>query len=239
MQELIFELHYLGSTEYSFGLNFSRPAAPVLAQAFRFLSLGFNGYKEVMTQDLKNARLLSRALELSGKFEVLSDIHKPVNAAVGAAAKVGALDEEDAEYYEPGLPVVAFKFSDEWSKEHPNVQQSWVQTLLRVKGWIVPNYNLSPEVDDIQVLRVVVRETLEESLLESLVQDIFSIAEDLENKDSPTGALAALGHQAASGGVGGSGKGQHHKGNNKHGRHGLHRPDAGTGVKATGYAKQC
>lgn len=31
-KDLVFELHYLGSVEYSFSLNFSRPAAPVLAQ---------------------------------------------------------------------------------------------------------------------------------------------------------------------------------------------------------------
>ncbi|KAE8213191.1 hypothetical protein CF326_g9858 [Tilletia indica] len=37
----LFELHYLGRVEYSFNLNFSRPAAPVLAQYFSFISLGF------------------------------------------------------------------------------------------------------------------------------------------------------------------------------------------------------
>ena len=44
-KELVFELHYLGSTEYSFSLNFSRPAAPIIAQYFSlvrrmYISLG-------------------------------------------------------------------------------------------------------------------------------------------------------------------------------------------------------
>lgn len=44
-KDLIFELHYLGSTEYSFGLNFSRPASPVLMFYFNMISLGFKGFK--------------------------------------------------------------------------------------------------------------------------------------------------------------------------------------------------
>ena len=64
-KDLIFELHYLGSVEYSFSLNFSRPAAPVIAQYYNFVHLGFDGYRKVALTDLKNARLLSRALEAS------------------------------------------------------------------------------------------------------------------------------------------------------------------------------
>ena len=75
-KDLIFELHYLGSVEYSFSLNFSRPAAPIIAQYFMFLHLGFGGYRSIALQDLKNARTLSRALEKSGYYEVLSDIHR-------------------------------------------------------------------------------------------------------------------------------------------------------------------
>jgi hypothetical protein len=33
-KEMIFELHYLGETDYSFNLNFSRPAHPILGQMF-------------------------------------------------------------------------------------------------------------------------------------------------------------------------------------------------------------
>jgi glutamate decarboxylase len=40
-EDLIFELHYLGSVEYSFSLNFSRPAAPIIAQYFNLIHLGF------------------------------------------------------------------------------------------------------------------------------------------------------------------------------------------------------
>jgi len=40
--------------------------------------------------------------------------------------------------YEPGLPVVAFKFSESFREQYPRLQQSWIQTLLRTRGWYVP-----------------------------------------------------------------------------------------------------
>ncbi|VDC05381.1 unnamed protein product, partial [Peniophora sp. CBMAI 1063] len=86
-KDLIFELHYLGSVEYSFSLNFSRPAHPIIAQYFNFIHLGFKGYRDVALADLKNARTLSRALEASGYFTVLSDIHRPANPEAGALQK--------------------------------------------------------------------------------------------------------------------------------------------------------
>lgn len=235
-KELVFELHYLGSVEYSFGLNFSRPAAPILVQAWRFLSLGFNGYKAVMENDLKNARLLSRALELSGKFEVLSDIHRPKKNLIASAADAVTGDSESAEHYEAGLPVVAFKWTDEFQKKNPHLQQSWMQTLLRVKGYIVPNYNLSPDCGDIQVLRVVVRETQTEDLTAMLFSEIISIQNELEKRDSPAGALAMVEDASRE-----SAK-QQKNGSKGHGGHlfgkNAHRPH-GHGVHATGYSKQC
>ena len=94
-KDLIFELHYLGSVEYSFSLNFSRPAHPIIAQYFNFLHLGYEGYKAVALDDLKNARLLSRALEKTGLFTVLSDIHRPAEGLLNTAKN--AFDESDVE----------------------------------------------------------------------------------------------------------------------------------------------
>jgi glutamate decarboxylase len=155
-KDLIFELHYLGSVEYSFSLNFSRPAAPIIVQYFSLIHLGFEGYRSIALDDLKNARLLSRALENSGYYTVLSDIHRMVEGEAVDERWMSAkeYDEEDVavsslfvlvsarfiasftiQSYVPGLPVVAFRFSDDFQKNHPEVQQKWIQTLLRSKGW--------------------------------------------------------------------------------------------------------
>lgn len=104
-KDLIFELHYLGSVEYSFSLNFSRPAHPIIAQYFNFVHLGFEGYRNVALADLKNARLLSRALEKSGLFTVLSDIHRPVEGIATAAKATIGFDEENIEV--SGIPSSA------------------------------------------------------------------------------------------------------------------------------------
>ena len=76
--------------------------------------------------------------------------------------------------YVPGLPVVSFRFSDSFKQENPEVQQVWVQTLLRAKGWIVPNYELAPDLQDVQILRVVVRENVSAVMIDRLVADIVS-----------------------------------------------------------------
>ncbi|OSD08077.1 glutamate decarboxylase [Trametes coccinea BRFM310] len=192
-RDLIFELHYLGSVEYSFSLNFSRPAHPVIAQYFNFVHLGHEGYKNVALQDLKNARLLSRALEKSGLFTVLSDIHRPADRLATAIKSTVGYDEEDVSNYVPGLPVVSFRFTDEFKKEHPHVQQKWVQVLLRAKGWIVPNYELAPNLQNVEILRVVVRETTTAVMVDRLVADIVEVVENLAKDDSPMHALTVLG----------------------------------------------
>ncbi|KIR57851.1 glutamate decarboxylase [Cryptococcus bacillisporus CA1873] len=207
-KDLIFELHYLGATDYSFNLNFSRPAHPILAQMFTFLNLGFDGYKRVIDKDLTVARLISRALEHSGYFTCLSQIHHPkalsettssaehsniVPAIANAANTVlhgKAPTVDDAEYYCEGLPVVSFMFTDEIKKKYPNVKQAWVQMQLRSIGWIVPNYPLAPNCENTEILRVVVRESLSGDLARKLVHDILQVTEDLLNDAGPSYSMS-------------------------------------------------
>ncbi|KLO12024.1 glutamate decarboxylase [Schizopora paradoxa] len=192
-KDLIFELHYLGSVEYSFSLNFSRPAHPIIAQYFNFIHLGFEGFRAVALSDLKNARLLARALDKSGYYTVLSEVHQLVNqpGLLENTKKAVGIDEEDVENYAPSLPVVAFRFSDKFKQEHPDLQQKWIQTLLRAKGWIVPNYELAPGLESIEILRVVVRENMTEALMDRLVTDIIEVTEDIAKTNSPMHALAS------------------------------------------------
>ncbi|KAF7295125.1 Glutamate decarboxylase [Mycena indigotica] len=224
-KDLIFELHYLGSVEYSFSLNFSRPAAPIIAQYFNFLSLGFEGYRSVALNDLKNARLLSRALENSKYYTVLSDIHRPEPARSMGATIKAVVDADDVESFCAGLPVVAFRFSDSVKDEYPEVSQKWIQTLLRAKGWIVPNYELAPDLQTVEILRVVVRESMTETLVERLVNDLIEITEDLLKRDSSSHSLDMLGSVHS----------EHHSHEQVHGR-----LDAGHGSTSSGtYAKTC
>lgn len=128
---------------------------------------------------LVNATFLSRCLERSGYFDVISDMHRPVGV-FGAENKDGASGKEQ----NPSLPVVAFKLTDEFKQENKHVQQVAISTLLRVKGWIVPNYPLAKGEEETEILRVVVRESLSEELVEGLVGDIIESVEILKNNSS-------------------------------------------------------
>ncbi|KAG1871708.1 pyridoxal phosphate-dependent transferase [Suillus subluteus] len=175
-KDLIFELHYLGSVEYSFSLNFSRPAAPIITQYFNFIHLGFEGYRTVAKDDLKNARLLIKDI-------LQKNAHNDFN-------------EENMENYEEGLPVVAFRFSDSFQGSYPDIQQKWIQILLRAKGWIVPNYKLAPDLKQVQILQVVIKENMTESLVDHLLEDIVDVTQDLIKQESPTNALNLLGNHS-------------------------------------------
>lgn len=91
-----------------------------------------------------------------------------------------------------GLPVVAFRFSDALQQQYPEIQQKWIQTLLRAKGWIVPNYELPPDLENVQILRVVVRENLAEPLVDRLFADIVEITQNLIDRNSSVHALEVL-----------------------------------------------
>ena len=67
-KHLIFELHYLGGTEESYTLNFSRPGAQIIAQYYNLIHLGFDGFRAIMENCMSNARLLSKSLEATGWY---------------------------------------------------------------------------------------------------------------------------------------------------------------------------
>ncbi|KAF3931657.1 hypothetical protein ABW20_dc0108874 [Dactylellina cionopaga] len=184
-KHLIFELHYLGGTEESYTLNFSRPGGQIIAQYFNFIHLGYNGYRAIMENCMANARLLSKSLEATGWYTCVSSIHRkkgdlyyrPGQAVFNAGANETSAD------YNAGLPVVAFRLSDSFKKEYPHVKQVLVSTMLRVKQYIIPNYPLPPKEEATEILRVVVRESMSMDLLDRLVADICEVTENLMNSD--------------------------------------------------------
>jgi len=203
-KDLIFELHYLGGTELSYTLNFSRPGAQTIVQYYNLIHLGFNGYREIMENCLANARILSKSLEATGWYTCLSDIHRPVSenktetgaadkvkeAVSSAAEKVTGEDkssqdnkDDTSANYVAGLPVVSFRFTDEFKKEFPHIKQEWVSVLMRARGWIIPNYALPPNEQETEILRVVVRESMSFDLLERLVTDIVQVTQTIIDHD--------------------------------------------------------
>lgn len=185
-EHLIFTLDYLGGSEKSFTLNFSRPGAHVILQYYNLIHLGRAGYREIMENCLRNSRLLARSLEGTGWYTVVSDVHRPVE---GSKAKVekklsggageGTEEEVSSKDFIAGLPVVAFRLSDTFKEEFPHVQQESVSQMMRAREWIIPNYKLPRNEDKTEILRVVVRENMSIELVEKLVEDVCDVTEGL------------------------------------------------------------
>ncbi|KAL6705500.1 glutamate decarboxylase gad1 [Coniothyrium glycines] len=183
-KHLVFELHYLGGTEESYTLNFSRPGAQIIAQYFNLIHLGFTGYRSVMENMLANARLLSRALEHTGWYRCVSDIHRKKGDFKFEKGKKHYAEGENSADYNAGLPVVAFTLTDDFHKEFPHVKQEAVSNLLRAKQYIIPNYPLPPGEEKTEILRVVVRESLSLDMIDRLVTDIIAVTETLIKTDA-------------------------------------------------------
>ena len=138
-----------------------------------------------MENCLSNARLLSKSLEATGWYTCVSDVHRHKGHHTQQDPKEIQFykDGETSADYNAGLPVVAFRLSDQFKKDYGHVKQESISLLLRAKQYIIPNYPLPPKEDKTEILRVVVRESMSLDLLDRLISDVISVTEGLMNSD--------------------------------------------------------
>jgi glutamate decarboxylase len=141
-EDLIFRVNYLGGEMPTFALNFSRPGAQVAAQYYNFIRLGHSGYQHVQQTCQDIARYLSGEIAKIGPFELLTD---------------GS-----------DLPVFAFKLSD--SVEEYSVFD--LSERLRMRGWQVPAYTFPADLQDMAVMRIVVRNGFSMDLANLFLDDL-------------------------------------------------------------------
>jgi glutamate decarboxylase len=155
-EDLVFKVTYLGGNMPTFALNFSRPGSQVVAQYYNFLRLGRDGYRAVHQGCQDVARRLSTGIAELGPFELLTD---------------GS-----------DLPVFAFKLRDEVT----NYTVFEVSRGLREHGWQVPAYTLPANLEDVAVLRIVVRNGFDHDMADTLLTHLRrSIEDDLSNLAAP------------------------------------------------------
>jgi glutamate decarboxylase len=154
-EDLIFKVNYLGGQMPTFALNFSRPGAQVAAQYYNFLRLGFSGYQEVQQTCQDIALHLSGEIRELGPFELLSD---------------GS-----------DLPVFAFKLKDDVTAY--SVYD--ISDRLRMRGWQVPAYTMPANLEDMTVMRIVVRNGFSMDLANLLLDDLRSNVRILERHPHP------------------------------------------------------
>jgi glutamate decarboxylase len=123
----VFNVNYLGGNMPTFALNFSRPGSEVIAQYFMLVSLGREGYRSVIQGAQDVAVQIAGAISQMGPYELLSEGRE--------------------------LPVLAFRLKDEVK----NYTVFDVSDRLRQNGWLVPAYTFPENLEDLAVLRVVVR----------------------------------------------------------------------------------
>jgi glutamate decarboxylase len=169
-EELVFYENYLGKRDATFTLNFSTGSAMVLAQYFNFIRYGHEGYREVMESMQQNARSLTERIMASGKFELVGDEH--------------------AEQ----LPLVAFKLAGDPGYDEFDVAAQ----LAAERGWMVPAYTLPPNAEHVTIMRVLVKETLAQPLVETLAADIAQACATLDVK----GGLHEIDRQRVKSGTG-------------------------------------
>lgn len=115
-----------------------------LMQYYNLIHLGFNCFRAIIENAMANSRLLSKPLEATGWYACVSDMHRPEGQFNLDPASEGWHKEgETSADYNPGLPVVAFRLSDAFRKDYPHIKQEAVNTMLRVKQYIIPSMTLA------------------------------------------------------------------------------------------------
>ena len=155
-EDLFVNIDYLSGETRNFSLNFSRASSSVVLQYFNFLRLGKEGYRRVIGACLDRARQMAHA----------------IHASVTLAPYLEVISHNDY------LPIVALKLRDKWLAGPPFTLRD-LANRLEAAGWFAPVYNLPPDNDHIQVMRIVVRAHFSVNLADALMKDMELAVEQL------------------------------------------------------------
>ena len=158
-EQMSFSVNYLGASIAQVGLNFSRPAAQIPAQYYNFLHLGFEGYKEIHSNSMTIAEYCHEQI---GKMPCFRNYSKTLENPLF----IWSLDPE----YEKTAKWTLFDLQDK----------------LMQSGWMVPAYTMPKDIEDMVVMRVVVRQGMSRDMANMLLEDIQDAVEELEKLVYPT-----------------------------------------------------
>ena len=153
-EELIFNVDYLGGEMPTFALNFSRPAGQIIAQYYKFLQLGHEGYTEIHNSCASTAQYLGEELAKIDLLEILYDGH-------------------DA------IPAVCYTLKDEKSAGFTLYDLS---DRLRMHGWQIASYPLPSNRENTTVQRILIRHGVSRDMIFLFLRDIKKELEILKDK---------------------------------------------------------
>ena len=158
-KDMSFSVNYLGANITQVGLNFSRPAAQILGQYYNFIHLGFEGYKEIHSNSMAIAKYCHAQI---GKMSCF----KNYSAQLENPLFIWALDPE----YEKTAKWTLYDLQDK----------------LMQHGWMVPAYSMPKDIEDMVVMRIVVRQGMSRDMADMLIGDIKNAVAELEKLEYPT-----------------------------------------------------
>ena len=157
--DMSFSVNYLGANITQVGLNFSRPAAQILAQYYNFIHLGMDGYREIHSNSMDIAEYCHDKI---GKMHCFENYSK-------------TLDN----------PLFIWRMKPEYDKK-ANWTLFDLQDKLMQKGWMVPAYTMPKNIEDMVVMRIVVRQGMSRDMADMLIGDITDAVAELEKLEYPT-----------------------------------------------------
>ena len=163
--EMSFSVNYLGASITQVGLNFSRPAAQILGQYYNFIHLGMEGYREIHTNSMDIARYCHDQIGRMPCFENYSD----------------KLENPLFVWY----PKPEYDRTARWTLYD-------LQDKLMQKGWMVPAYTMPKNIEDMVVMRIVVRQGMSRDMADMLIADIRDAVTELEKLEYPTPSRIAV-----------------------------------------------
>ena len=153
--DLVFRVNYLGGDMPTFALNFSRPGGQIVCQYYLLLRLGREGYRLVHQSCYETAQYLGERIGKLGPFELFFD--------GDSRAGIPAVSWTLREGADPGCSL--FDFSDR----------------LRARGWQVAAYTMVPDIEDVVVMRILVRHGFSRQMADLLLDDIRRTLEYFES----------------------------------------------------------
>ena len=153
-EDLIFYVNYLGGNMPTFALNFSRPGGQIISQYYLFLRLGREGYRRIQQNGYDTARFIAAEMPKLGPFEILFD---------GDSRK--------------GIPAVSWTIK---AGSDPGYSLFELSERLRMRGWQVAAYTMLPNIVDLVVMRLLMRNGFSRDMADMLLEDIRRSISHLE-----------------------------------------------------------
>ena len=154
-----FSVNYLGASITQVGLNFSRPAAQILGQYYNFIRYGREGYCAIQQAAMEVAEYCHAEI---GKMKCFANYSEKVEN-----------------------PLFIWKMCSTYEKT-----AKWtlfdLQDKLKQNGWMVPAYTMPKDIEDMVVMRIVVRQGMSRDMADMLLADIRNAVAGLEKLEYPT-----------------------------------------------------